>query len=688
MRIKHWAVLTAGLTLAAGAQADHNKIDLTEVIGKRDVRTIELAETTNINPDSAQLLRQAPGADVNSNGPLTGIAQYRGMFGNRIAVQINGTTVAAGGPNWMDPPLSYAPSALLESLVVYRGIAPVSAGQETIGGAISAETWSGNFTSAGTEFAGRLRAGTRTNNDATLMSGMAVLASENQRLRLSAFTESADDARFPGGDILPTRYERDRYDVGYGVRMGQHTLQFDISRNETGDSGTPSLPMDIEYIDSDLFSVRSEYEAENWRIVSRVYASDIGHGMTNFHLRTAPMNGARFRRNIATGDNTGFSSTLEAGAWRFGVDGHRETHNSDISNPNNAMFFVVNFNEAERQVLGAFVERQFSPSDKLDIEVGLRLNRVTMDADAVNGTPAMMMPAAQALRDDFNAADRSTSDVDSNWVLKAHYQADDQWRWYAGLARKTRSPSYQERFLWLPLEATAGLADMRVYTGNLDLRPEVSHELEFGFDLKSDRLVVSPRVFYRTVDDYIQGTPSSNMSAVMFVNMMNNMNGTNRPAPLQFNNVDANLYGADVDWQYALADNWSVHGVVSYVRGERDDIDDNLYRISPLHAAVILNYDSRNWGVSLESHLYDGQDDVSVTNGEQQTPGYAMLNLTGYLVLANDMKLGFGVENLADREFRHHLGGYNRVMGNPDIAVGERVPGFQRNVFLRLDYEW
>ena len=65
-----------------------------------------------------------------------------------------------------------------------------------------------------------------------------------------------------------------------------------------------------------------------------------------------------------------------------------------------------------------------------------------------------------------------------------------------------------------------------------------------------------------------------------------------------------------------------------------------------------------------------------------------MLNLSGYVMLGQDLKLGYGVENLADREFTHHLGGYNRVMGNPDIAVGERLPGFERNVFLRLDYEW
>ena len=77
MRTRAWAIAAAGLATAVPAHADHNAIDLIEVFGKQDIRRIELADTRNINPDSAQLLREAPGADINSNGPLTGIAQYR-----------------------------------------------------------------------------------------------------------------------------------------------------------------------------------------------------------------------------------------------------------------------------------------------------------------------------------------------------------------------------------------------------------------------------------------------------------------------------------------------------------------------------------------------------------------------------------------------------------------------------------
>ena len=77
----------------------------------------------------------------------------------------------------------------------------------------------------------------------------------------------------------------------------------------------------------------------------------------------------------------------------------------------------------------------------------------------------------------------------------------------AKAARKTRSPHYLERFAWLPLEVTAGLADGNNYVGDVDLDPEISYEVELGLDWRGSALFVAPRAFYRNVDDYIQGVP-------------------------------------------------------------------------------------------------------------------------------------------------------------------------------------
>jgi iron complex outermembrane receptor protein len=664
------------LALAAGLPgnpvlAEH----LEEVVvhGSREKRIIDVAEALVSSPDAAQLLKKAPGANVNSNGPLTGVPQYRGMFGPRIGVQLDGTQLAPAGPNWMDPPLSYAAAAQLESLQMYRGIAPVSVVQESIGGAVNAVTKQADF-SDGTDFevSGRVFASGQSVNNSTQMGATVFAVNQQHRLRLAAMTEQGDDAEFPDGDILPTEYERDRFDLAYGFRTGAHTLDANFTRSETGDTGTPSLPMDIKVIDGDLYSLGYSYQASDWRLQGKLFGSQLDHDMTNYHLRTAPMDGAMWRRNSTDSDNAGFKLSVsrpdESGSWLLGADGLDSTHNSDIDNPNNPMFYVVNFNDAERTILGVFAERQQDFGSDLKAEFGLRYNRVEMDAGKVNGTPAMMMPPMQMLRDEFNSADRGQTDDNVDAVAKFWYEASPELTWYAGLGRKTRTASYQERYLWLPLQATGGLADGNTYIGNIELDPEVAQEVEAGFDFSSGRFSFSPRAFYRDVDDFIQGIPSAT------------------PAALQFNNVDAKFWGFDMDWSASLTDQVTLLGIVNYVRGERDDINDDLYRIAPFNTTLALDYVSSRWGATVEGVYYDEQDKVSATTGETPTDDYVLVNLNAWWQATPALRIAGGIDNLLDEDYEDHLAGRNRVMDNPDLARGSKMPGYGINAFLRLEY--
>lgn len=685
------ALISSALLTALPAKADH--IEELVITASHDTRTIDVTSQLNISPDVTQLLRMAPGVSVVSNGPLTGIAQYRGMYGPRVATSLDGSQLAPTGPNWMDPPLSYVVGGQLESLELYRGIAPVSVAQESIGGAVDAKTRKGEFTtSQDFSLSGRVMASAQSVNEGYHLE-TALYASNNQhRIKAAAMTEAADDADFDGGTITPTEYERQRYDLGYGFRSGNHTLQIDYGYHDTGEAGTPALPMDIESIEGDLLNFSYDYDNNaGMQIALSLYGSDLEHSMSNYHLRAAPP-GPRWRRNEVSSENVGFkvATTLreDDGAWVFGWDGFSEEHDSTITNPNNGMFFVSNFNAAKRDIIGAFLERQQTLNDQWRAEFGIRYNRVFMDADNVNGTPAIMMPPAQALRDNFNNADRSQTDNNLDMVAKVWFESSDTTSWYAGIAQKNRSPSYIERYLWLPLEATGGLADGFTYTGNIALNPETSREAELGLDFSNDTVTFSPRLFYKNVDDYIQGTPSTIAPAVMFVNMMNNAMGTNNPAPLQFTNVDALLYGFDVDWAIQITDNWSISGLVNYVRGKRDDsTKDNLYRIAPLNATFRLGYARSNWSTQIESLVSSNQGDVSSTNAEQKTNGYGVVNIKAIWQTTASLQLAAGVDNLFDKRYEDHLAGYNRA-ANPDIALRSRLPGFGANAYVRALYQF
>jgi iron complex outermembrane receptor protein len=685
------------------AAQDAPRVQEITVIGVRDTHTVVTEDTLVAPPDTAQLLRRMPGANVNKNGELTGIAQYRGMFGDRIRVSVNGAEISGAGPNAMDSPLHYAPVAILQSLTINRGIASVSAGQETIGGFVQAQTYTGEYGSSGDfEFNGRSYFGAQSVNEGAVASGFVSLANRNHIFRSFIMQEQADDLDFPDGKIIPSEYERERYDLGYSFRSGDHEFSIDFARNNTKDAGSASLPMDILSVDSDLFRSRYTWEGRDRTVSARFSYSDNEHWMSNFHLRRPPQDnmmttGAmRYRRNFAVSENFGFGLDLEQfvdnGSWLAGVDGYLSEHRSTISNPNAAPFYIANFNDTNRDIVGVFVERNVSLSDAIGLDAGVRFNRVMMDSELVSanlnpmgmpsGMPAMMDNMAGMLATMFNNSDLSQTDNNFDWFGRLSIEAGYSTTWYVGAARKMRSPSYQERYLWLPLEATGGLADGKTYVGNPELDPEVSHEVEVGFDYEAGNINVYPRFFYREVDDYIQGTPATSMVVINFAQMMANM-GMGLPDPLQFNNVDASFYGFDVESDFRLSDVFTLRAVASIVRGERDDINDDLYRIAPDNMVLALDYQGSSWVGTLESVTYAEQDRISATNIEQQTDGYTIFNLTARINVSPDLEIGVGVENLLDKEYEDHLSGYNRAF-NPDIPLRARMPGLGRNVYGRL----
>src|SRR5690606_3973208 len=139
-------------------------------------------------------------------------------------------------------------------------------------------------------------------------------------------------------------------------------------------------------------------------------------------------------------------------------------------------------------------------------------------------------------------------------------------------------------YLWLPLESTGGLADGRSYLGNLDLDSEVSHEINVGTNWHFGRAWFSPQLFYKDIDGFIQGVPSANTAANAVATMM-----SGAPA-LEFANTDARLHGIDLAWGRYLTHALVVDGVLSYVRGRRTDVRDDLYRVAPLNGRVAVTY--------------------------------------------------------------------------------------------------
>jgi iron complex outermembrane receptor protein len=677
-------LLAACPTLAQEAEETNKTIDEIVVAGHSVTSdAVEVAVDQELLLDTATILKSLPGADVNQNGLITGIAQYRGMYGDRIAVTIDNHAVVSGGPNAMDTPLSYVSPMITESIVVERGIASVSSAPESIGGHISANLARGRFGDDEFGISGFL--GTRYSSNGNLNTSAGRLSFSNISHRFSLLTEvdDGDDISTPAGDIRPSAVNRKRYDASYAYTNGESHVVLFAGQLDTSDSGTPALPMDIRYIDTSLAGGHFLYAlAPGLSIEGRMAVNDVEHAMDNFTLRSAPPAMMR-RQNLATGKGHSFNLAgkldFDGSSLRLGVDGIFAEHDATITNPNNAMFLISNFSNVQRDLFGAFAEWSIDYGAS-GLELGVSAKQVDAYAGAVTMS-GVMGSAAAMLQDTFNAANKDLEFDDFDVVAKYNYRSSDRLEWRFEAARKSRAPSYQELFLWLPMQSTGGLADGRSYIGDLSLESEKSNELNMGLFLTASSFSISPQVFFKKVDGYIQGVVTTNAAANMVSMMM-----TGKPA-LQFSNTNAEIWGVDVAWDYRLSDQIAIDGVASYARGKRTDAVDNLYRLTPPNGSVGLTYTGDSWSLGTRLSAYAKQDKLSAVNDEQATSAYELVSMNFVWNPTESMRVEAQIDNVFDSYYQDHLAGINRA-GGSDIAVGTRLPGAERSISAGLIYSF
>ncbi|PCJ24658.1 MAG: ligand-gated channel [SAR86 cluster bacterium] len=689
------------------------------VLGRQEfLKTEFTAKRTGANVDAAKLMNLVPGGAAANNGPLTGQIQYRGMSGPRINVRVDGMLIHGGGPNWMAPPLHHIPAGLMEELVVEQGIPSISTGGG-IGGAATAYWKRPDYNYGnGWKFSGDTEASFGSVDDGTSLSGVFGLSSSNQRIYAVGSFDGGDDYESAKGTVDATEYGRNVYGLGYGYKSGMNEFEFNVHRIETEDTGTASLPMDIDWFETEVWNASYKTEIGNVGLEVRIYGSDIDHGMSNSLLRPAPdfsslmlppFLGDDKRAVYATSEETGFKVSLDwavgdGGTIIAGIEGKDAKHDADVSDPDFAPFFVNNFNDTDVEMLSVFGQWSSLIGQSWYLEAGFRSEKVDMSTGTVDAFPARLVDmnptmwpmgtpprAVWMLRQGFNASDRSQSDSNLDWVTKARYQATDNLVIELGFAQKTRSPLYQERYLWIPLEANAGLGDGNNYVGNPNLKPEESRQIELGFDWDFGDFYFSPRFFRRFVDDYIQGVPTTNMAVI---GVSANANGD--PTPLTFANTDAKFNGVDLTIGTKINDNWRLEGIASMINADRDDISDSLYRISPTNARISLFYETNSFSAKIEQVFMSEQDDLSRTNTFDPTNGnnsfvktdsYNLTNVFLSWVINDKLTISTGAENLFDVDYIDHLTGFNRVIGSV-VPVGSRMFGPGRNFFGRLQYQW
>ncbi|WP_395342859.1 TonB-dependent receptor [Ningiella sp. W23] len=680
--------LLAGIGFAVSNTLMAEHIENIEVRGRVNsfLNESEIALNQASSPDMRAQLAVLPGVNVNGNGSISGVLQYRGLFGDRVRINIDGNEIAGAGPNAMDSPLSHVIGSMYQEITLHQGIAPVSVGSETLGGAIEIDEHSFDINQSNTWQHNGGISGGFFHNDHQSVSTLYFGSGNNRYIGLSGDLQEGENYVSGNGREVPsTFYERSAIKLKSGFKNDKHRVDLTLGKRNTNESGTPALAMDIIFVDALWYRINHQFEiSDAWQIETQLFGNQNQHDMNNFALRT-PRMPQMFRLNDVESEALGIETNLnyQDGGNRFesGIEWFEREQASLITNPNNPNFFINNFNAVERDRFSVFAQYT-QKRERFDWQLGLRFSEVFADADDVSTNMAMMNPNVAALQNAFNEANREQNFSLVDTVLKLKFPINEELAVSFSGGIKERAPFYNELYSWFPLGVSAGLADGRNYIGNLDLDKETANKLDLSMQYQAKGFALSGSVFYSNIDNYILGTPSTNPSA----NAIAVMNGI--APPLQWNNADAKLSGAELRFNAMLSNHWRLMGIFEYVRGKQSSpVEQDLYRLAPASGVLNLAYEGDEWQWHMNYRLVAAQNKVAEQQNETRTGGYAVFDTRFEYALNKDWHVSLLVENLFDREYVDHLAGVNRV-SNAEIARGEKLPGAGRNIGIRAQYQF
>ncbi len=682
--------------------------------------------------DTAALLRDVPGVQLNGAGGVSSLPAVHGLADDRLRIRVDGMDLVATCPNHMNPPLSYLDPAQVASLQVYAGIAPVSLGGDSIGGSIVATTPAPAFAATGETRAGGEVASFYRSNHAALGGSVDLhWANDGFHVGYRGGSSRADNYR-AGRDfktvastgrpahelsldeVGSTAYETANHALTLALKRDAHLLEAKLGYQDMPEQLFPNQRMDLldntqkrgsvryrgEFgwgaLDASAYHERVDHFMDFGPDKRFWYGSNSGPGNPCDPIRYMgdpagtcaggmPMYSAGRTSGARIAADLGFAAAdlLRVGAemQRYELDDWWTPSGGGMGP---GVFWNIADGERDRNAL--FAEWEQHLSDAWLTLLGARFEQVHTDAGDVRGYSTMAnAPGGQyAEANAFNARERERSDHNWDLTALARYTPGPRFDLEFGLARKTRTPNLYERYTWSswPMAATMNnfVGDGNGYIGSIDLKPEVAHTLSATLDWHAaDRawqLRATPH--YTSVQDYIDALPRTGWVA-------------NRFNVLQLSNQSARLYGIDLSGEARLGEGglgaFAFEGIVNHLRGVNRDRDDDLYNLMPLNARLRLKHSLAGWNSVLEWELVDAKEHVSAVRNEVPTDGYGLLHLRTSREFGR-LRLDAGVENLFDRGYRLPTGGaylgQGTTMSMNGLPWGIAVPGMGRSVHLGL----
>ncbi|MFK3969984.1 TonB-dependent receptor [Pseudomonas sp. NPDC087358] len=696
---------------AAGALA----LDQVTVSATRQAQSVDSVPSTvtvhersdldrqNVN-DIRDLVRYEPGVSVGGAGQRAGTSGYniRGIDGDRILTQVDGVEVPDNyfsGP-YANTHRNYVDPEIVKRVEILRGPASALYGSSAIGGAVSYYTLDPeDIIKPGSDVGARLKTGYSSADNSWLNSATVAgrqgevdallhVSQRNGRetesygehggTGLNRTAANPEDVRttnvlaklgwnYGDNDRLALTYEKFKDDTdtdqksavggpftggrGFGFYQGREGNDT-ITRERFGlekafaldsllaDNVKWSLNYQIAKTDQttleryvpgsrDVWRTRDTYYKERQWIFDAQLDKAFSIGDTE-HLLTY---GTTLKQQKVTGERSG-TATCAA------VLGTCRTVGAPSPSASDSLAATSDFPDPTINTYALFAQDQIKWGDWTFMP-GARYDYTTLDPHV---TEEFLRAVSLTSADQFNDKQKKWHRLSPK--LGVTYAIDDAYTWYGQYAEGFRTPS--AKALYGRFE---NLNTGYVVEPNPDLEPEKSKSYETGLRGRFDEGSFDVAVFYNKYRDFI------NEDAIQ--------PATSTEAVFQSNNIrHATIKGIELKGRLNLDSFGAPHGLytqgsLAYLYGRNDDSGQPINSVNPLTGVFGLGYDQGNYGGLLNWTLVKRKTRVDDTNfhapdgssTQFKTPGFGLLDLTGYYKVSDDVTVSGGLYNLADKKY-------------------------------------
>ena len=720
--------------------ATRQEQDVNSVPSTVTVHDRQELDRDNVN-NIKDLVRFEPGVSVGGAGQRGGISNYniRGIDGDRILTQIDGVEIPNSffnGP-YAKTQRNYVDPEIIKRVEILRGPASALYGSNAIGGAVSYFTLDpDDIIKPGQDVGARLKAGYSSADRSWLKSGTVAgrsgefdgLLHLSQReghetesygdhggTGLSRTAANPEDIKttnvlakagwnYNEDDRLGFTYEKykDRVSVNeksavggpfnagkplgmYLSREGKDTIsreRFGLENSMVLDTAVAdhfkwSLNYQVAKTDQDTLedyfpytrrvmrSRTTTYEEKMW--VLDAQADKAFHLGDTDHLLTY---GATVKHQKVTGSRSGSGICLAVGRGCTAIG---------APSPSDYLVKSSDFPDPTINTYSLFAQDQISWNNWTFMP--------SLRYDYTKLTPHI----TQEFLNTVNPLQKDpVSDADKVWhrlspKFGVTYEFNDNYTWYGQYAEGFRTPTAKALYgRFENLEAGYSVEP------NPNLEPEKSKSYETGLRGKFEAGTFDLAIFYNKYRDFInEDAITPGYSELAF----------------QSNNIKhATIKGAEVKGRlnldaFGAPQGLYTRGSVAYAHGRNNDTGQPINSVNPLTAVMGLGYEQQNYGALVSWTLVKRKDQVDDstffspdgTSSQFKSPGYGVVDLSGYYKVTKDVTVNAGLYNLTDKKYWNwdDVRGYDSVgeAGVLNPANMDRLTAPGRNFSVNLVWD-